>query len=70
MTCNVGGPDKAVRIIVGIVLVVIALLVAMPLAMQIGLFVVAAIALVTALVGFCPLNKVLGLNSCRLSSNR
>ena len=42
----------------------------MPLAMQIGLFVVAAIALVTALVGFCPLNKVLGLNSCRLSSNR
>jgi hypothetical protein len=69
MTCNVGGADKAVRIIVGAALVAVALLVAMPLALQIVLFVAAAIALVTAFVGFCPLNKLLGINTCKASAN-
>jgi len=64
MTRNVGGKDKTARIILGVVLIGIALLVSVSAVMQIVLFVIAAIALVSAFVGFCPLNQALGINTC------
>jgi len=64
MTCNVGGKDKSARIILGVALIGVALLVSVSTTVQTILFVVAAIALVTAFVGFCPLNKLLGIDTC------
>lgn len=64
MTCNVGGKDKTVRIILGIALLGVAFLASVSSTIQIVLVVVAAIALVSAFVGFCPLNQMLGINTC------
>jgi len=68
MKCNVGGMDRTLRIIVGIILIVVALLVPLSLVWQVLLFVIAAVALVTASIRFCPANALFGLNSCAIAS--
>lgn len=65
LTRNVGGADKVIRIVVGIVLIALMLFADLNATWQIVAGVVAAIALVTAFVGFCPLNGLLGINTCR-----
>jgi len=65
LTRNVGGADKAVRLAVGSVLTALALLTDIDDGWKVAAGVVAAIALATALVGFCPLNRALGINTCR-----
>ena len=64
MNCNVGGADRIVRVLVGITLLVIGFLVPMSGAWQTAAFVVGAILLITALVRFCPLNRLVGINTC------
>jgi hypothetical protein len=64
MKCNVGGTDRIVRLLLAVVLVAIALLVPLEPWLRTTLYVVAAIALVTALVRFCPINRLIGLNTC------
>jgi len=49
---NVGSIDKTIRIIVGIVLFIVGVFVQMGTGLKIASFVVAAIALATAFVGF------------------
>jgi hypothetical protein len=56
--------DRAIRVLVGIVLLAGALMVPLPHAGQLALGVVGVIALVTAAVGFCPLYILLGINTC------
>jgi hypothetical protein len=58
---NVGGIDRVLRLIVGIVL--IALVFVGP---QTPWGWVGIIPLVTALVGFCPAYRLIGLNTCGL----
>jgi len=64
MKCNVGGMDMVIRLIIGVVLLAIGLAVPMGTALQVIVFVIAGIALVTAIVHYCPLNALLGLNTC------
>lgn len=64
MKCNVGGIDMAVRITLGIALGVVAYVVPMAVVWQSLLYVVAAIALVTGLIRFCPINSMFGINTC------
>jgi hypothetical protein len=52
MKKNVGGADKAVRVVVGIVLALVGFFVNMSTGLRIGAFVVAFIALATAFSGF------------------
>ena len=52
MEKNVGGIDKTIRIIVGIVLLIVSIFVQMGTGLRVASFVVAAIALGTAFVGF------------------
>lgn len=62
---NVCGVDKVIRIILGIIFVALGLFFV---ASAIGkgiLFALAVIAFVTAFTGYCPLNKLIGINSCR-----
>lgn len=64
MKCNVGGIDMAARLIVGAILLGIAFVVPMSTGWQIAVFVLAAIALLTGLLRYCPVNAMLGLNTC------
>jgi hypothetical protein len=52
MKKNVGGIDKVLRIIVGIVLAIVGFFVQLGTGLRVGVFVVAAIALITAFTGF------------------
>ena len=64
MKCNVGGIDRTVRIVLGVVLLIVGLAAPVELIWRIVALVVAGIALVTAAVRFCPANAILGINSC------
>lgn len=66
MKRNVGGLDRNARIAVGVILLIVGLAVPMAMAWRIVSLVIAAIALVTAIVGYCPVNAVFGINSCKL----
>lgn len=64
MRCNVGGIDRTGRIVIGIVLIVVGLLAPVEMAWRVAALVIAAIALVTAIVRFCPANAIFGVNTC------
>lgn len=64
-TCNVGGADKVLRISIGFTLAIVAALADISGVAKGALAIVAAIALLTAFVGFCPLNRLLGINTCK-----
>jgi len=52
------------RTVIGIVLFVVGLAAPIDMTWRIVALVIAAIALVTATVRFCPANAILGINSC------
>ena len=60
---NVGSIDRVVRIMLGIGLVAVALAGAVAGPLSAIAWVVAAIALVTGAIGFCPLYFVLGIST-------
>ncbi|MHB1531747.1 YgaP family membrane protein [Acidithiobacillus sp.] len=64
MQCNVGGVDRVGRIVIGVALLLVWFLVPLGLVWQVVVLVIAAIALVTGIVRFCPLSAVLGINTC------
>lgn len=65
MKCNVCGIDRIGRIVVGIVLLGVGLLApGLDMVWRGVLLVIAAVALVTAAIQYCPANAVLGLNCC------
>lgn len=62
MSANVGGMDRILRVLVGIVLL------ALTLTGQIGVWGwIGLVPLATGLFKFCPLYRVLGLNTCPVS---
>lgn len=66
MKPNVGSADKIVRVLVAIAAVVIALIVGAGSALGIVLWIVAAVMVLTALTGMCPLYKLFGITTCRV----
>lgn len=63
MKCNVGGIDRTGRFILGAVLLLAGLFAPVTMTWRIVLLAIAAIALVTATVRFCPANAILGINT-------
>ncbi|HUW29534.1 MAG TPA: DUF2892 domain-containing protein [Sulfuriferula sp.] len=60
MTCNVGGVDRALRIIVGIVLIGLAV------TAKIGVWgYIGVVPLVTGLIGWCPAYLPFGIKTCK-----
>ena len=59
MKCNVGKTERMIRIVLGIIIAVA------------GVYfkswwgIVAIVPLITAFAGFCPLYKLLGINTCK-----
>jgi len=68
MTRNEGTVDRAIRLVAGLALGVAAFTVGLGTALGIVFAVLAAIMLVTAATGFCPLYRVFGLNTCPRTS--
>ncbi|MBI4742566.1 MAG: DUF2892 domain-containing protein [Betaproteobacteria bacterium] len=59
MKFNVGGIDKILRIVAGVVLIALAFF------GQIGMWgYIGVVPLATGLIGFCPLYPLLGMNTC------
>lgn len=63
--CNVGGTERAVRIVIGIVLPVFSYF-ALSGALAIAGYVVGAIMLITGISTYCLLNTIIGRNSCKV----
>jgi hypothetical protein len=64
MKCNVGGIERPIRILVGILALGVGAFAGLP---PIGTgiaLVVGTIALVTGAIGYCPLWTILGMNTC------
>ncbi len=64
MTCNVGGVERPIRIVVGIALIGLGAFAGMPVEATAVALVAGAVALVTGAIGFCPLWSLLGINTC------
>lgn len=69
MSANMGTIDRALRLILGVVLVVLPFVTSFALwetpALRYGAMVVGAVFIVTSLVRFCPLYTLIGLKTCR-----
>lgn len=63
MKKNVGGIDKILRIVIGLVLITLTLIGTIGVWGWIGV-----IPLATGLFGFCPLYPLIGINSCPLKN--
>lgn len=63
MKANVGGADRGVRLVLGVVLLAVAWFALSGTAAVVA-YVLGGIALVTGLVRFCPINAALGVNTC------
>ena len=64
MKSNVGSLDRILRIIIGIVLAVLYLKGTVTGGAGVALLVVGLVLIVTALIKWCPIWKVLGVNTC------
>ena len=69
MTCNVGGIDRVARTVVGIVLLTVGVAAHISTGWRIAALIVAAVALLTAWVRFCPANAIFGINSCKTKND-
>jgi hypothetical protein len=69
MNANVGNADKLIRLVLAVVAAVVAFSVGAGSALGIVLLVVAAVLLVTAAVGFCPLYRVIGMSTCKVKAH-
>mgnify|MGYP005828446343 CR=1 FL=1 len=68
MKANVGGMDKIVRIVLGVVLIAAGALGLGGLPWWVAI--IGLIPLGTALVGFCPLYTLIGVNTCPTSEKK
>jgi len=59
MQCNVGTTEKIIRIILGLVFIWVGL------TYSPWWYIIATILLLTAAIGWCPLYKVVGINTCK-----
>ncbi len=71
MQINVGTPDRAIRLVLGLALVALPFLSGWPLfanaLLQWGSVVVGLVLIVTASLRICPLYSIFGLSTCKVS---
>ncbi len=69
MACNVGGIERPIRIILGALLIGIGVFGGLSGALMGVVLAAGAIALVTGVIGFCPVWTLLGINTCPTQSS-
>ncbi len=67
MVKNVGGVERAVRIVIGVALLALGLLHVVTGTLAIVAYVVGAVALITGVVRFCPAWSIFGINTCHVA---
>ncbi len=70
MTSNVRTTDRVIRIVLGIIFIGLGLGHVVTGGLAIGAYVVGAVALVTAVIRYCPAWSVFGINTCPLKSSQ
>ncbi|RMH51162.1 MAG: DUF2892 domain-containing protein [Zetaproteobacteria bacterium] len=65
MNANVGGIDRVLRGVVGLVLIAVGALAGLSAPWNMVAIAVGAVMGLTALIRFCPLYPILGINTCR-----
>lgn len=68
MTINMGKADRLIRPLLAVVFIALYVTGVVSGTLAIVLLVLATIFLLTSLVGFCPLYRVLGLSTCPVKS--
>lgn len=68
MMANVGMVDRLIRLLLAVVLFYLGLVLYAHTALGIGLTIAAFIPLLTAIVGVCPLYRLLGIRTCPLKN--
>lgn len=68
MLTNVGTIDRLIRLLLAAVLLYLGLFFYADSALGIGLTIAAFIPLLTAVVGFCPLYRLLGIRTCSIKN--
>lgn len=68
MKKNMGGTDKIIRLMIAAVLVVLYFTGILTGTIGIIGLVVAAVMILTSLVGFCPLYSLLGIKTCKVKT--
>jgi hypothetical protein len=64
MECNVGGVEKNVRLVSGAVAITLGLFAPWRREARIAALGIGLVELTTALTGYCPMNQLLGRNTC------
>lgn len=70
MTTNESSTDRIIRAVAAVVAIVVAFVTGPSSVLGIVLLVVAAVLLVTAAVGFCPLYRIFGMSTCKVPAPR
>ena len=68
MSCNVGGTERTIRIVLGVILLTMAFFVELPTWGAVVASVVGAVAFITGAVGLCPAWLLFGINTCSTKS--
>ena len=66
MTANVGSADRIIRIIVGLILVLLPFISGWGFLGTVVSVLVGGVLVVTALVRFCPLYRLIGVRTCKV----
>ena len=66
MNANVGSTDKIVRVVLALAAFVFAFVTGIASALGIVLLVVGVVLAATAVTGFCPIYRVLGMSTCQV----
>lgn len=69
MTCNVGGIERPIRIVGGLLLIGVGVFTDLPAVGMGAALAVGVVFLVTAAIGYCPLTSLLGINTCQSPPN-
>ncbi len=69
MSNNVGGLDRILRIIVGLALIAYAIPIGFPATGWNVFGWIGVVPLLTALIGFCPAYRILGMSTCSRKAN-
>lgn len=65
MTKNVGGEERAIRLVIGVGLLALGFFHVVTGTAAISAYIVGAVALVTGLVRYCPAWSLFGINTCQ-----
>ena len=70
MKKNMGNTDRAIRLLIVLMIMILYVTNVIKGGLAIGLIVLSGIFILTTLIGFCPLYSLLGINTCKKELGR